>query len=131
MTNQLLVRLSAIKYVLSLASIALALRIFRAEMLFRILPASGQIAAPEKVVKRLAAGLAYASAKVPSATCLPQAALARLILGRRGYHAVVHIGVRTVDGKLAAHAWTLSGDAVVSGGPQEALTDFKLIRILD
>jgi hypothetical protein len=129
--HQLLVRISALKFVLSLASVALALRLFGTEKLLRILPASGPIAAPENVAQRVAAGVSYASAKVPSATCLPQALLARFILGRRGYHAAIHIGVRTADGELAAHAWTVSGDTIVSGGPRESLVDFKPIRILD
>lgn len=131
MMHQLLVRISAMKFVLSLASVAVALRIVGTEKLLKILPSSGQIAAPENVTRRVTAGLQYASAKVPFATCLPQAVLARFLLGRRGYHAAIHIGVRTADGELAAHAWTVSGDTIVSGGPREALAEFKQIRILD
>jgi Transglutaminase-like superfamily len=50
-------------------------------------------------------------------TCLTQALTARVLLVRRGYPAVIHIGVVSEDGKgFQAHAWVESGGEVVIGG---------------
>jgi Transglutaminase-like superfamily len=52
-----------------------------------------------------------------SRTCLTQALTARVLLVRRGYPAVIHIGVVSEDGKgFQAHAWVESGGEVVIGG---------------
>lgn len=131
MINHLHARVSALKFVVALAFIHFLLQTLGADRVLRFIPRSGTKPAPDNVSRRIMAGLQYASAKIPAATCLPQALLARVVLARRDYQAVIHIGVRTVDGELAAHAWTTSGDTVVSGGPREALVDFRQIKIMD
>lgn len=50
------------------------------------------------------------------ALCLPQAMASTLMLRRRGLPVTVHFGVaKDVAGSLDAHAWSVSGDAVVTG----------------
>ena len=131
MIRRLQARVTALKFVATLAFIHILLQTLGAERVLRLIPRSGSVPAPDYVTRRVTAGLKYASEKIPSATCLPQAFLARLVLGRRGYQAIVHIGVRTVDGELAAHAWTMSGETLVSGGPLEALAEFRPIKVME
>lgn len=53
----------------------------------------------------------------PASTCLTQALSAQVLLLRRGYPALVHIGtVRGEGGEFEAHAWVESGGEVVLGG---------------
>jgi hypothetical protein len=52
-----------------------------------------------------------------ASTCLTQAMTAQVLLARRGYSALLHIGVLRDDkGNLQAHAWVESEDEVVIGG---------------
>ncbi len=131
MIRPLETKLTALKYIIALVCMFLALRVAKAETLIKILPPSGKHAAPDKFAKRIATGLMLAHRRAPFATCLPQAMLARLLLGRRGYHAAIHIGVKMEHGEMAAHAWTISGETIVSGGPKDAVSQFKQIKILD
>jgi Transglutaminase-like superfamily len=59
-----------------------------------------------------------ASRHMPSAsTCLTQALVVQTLLARRGYPAVVYIGVVREDrDELQAHAWVKSEGEVVIGG---------------
>jgi hypothetical protein len=61
-----------------------------------------------------------AARHMPSAsTCLTQALVAQTLLERRGYPAVVYIGVVRDDrDELQAHAWVKSEGEVVIGGSQ-------------
>jgi hypothetical protein len=53
----------------------------------------------------------------PARTCLTQALTAQVLLVRRGYPALLHIGTVRQDGEgLLAHAWVESGGKVVIGG---------------
>jgi len=53
----------------------------------------------------------------PAATCLTLALTAQVLLLRRGYPALLHIGVDKVDReRFLAHAWVESGGRVVIGG---------------
>lgn len=48
--------------------------------------------------------------------CFPQTIAARMILKRKGYASIIHIGVERVgDDELAGHAWLTCGDFVVTG----------------
>jgi hypothetical protein len=50
-------------------------------------------------------------------SCLTQALTAQVLLTRRGYPALLHIGVvRSDRDRLEAHAWVESGGEVVIGG---------------
>ena len=49
--------------------------------------------------------------------CLPQALVGQWLLRRRGYAAVLHIGVaKDKEGQLLAHAWVESEGAIIIGG---------------
>ncbi|HEY0832751.1 MAG TPA: lasso peptide biosynthesis B2 protein, partial [Azospirillum sp.] len=52
------------------------------------------------------------------AVCLPQAMACALMLRRRGLPVTVHFGLaKDAAGALDAHAWSVSGGAVVTGAP--------------
>jgi len=52
---------------------------------------------------------------VIGATCLSRALTARWILARKGYSAVIRVGVAKDAGAIKAHAWITSGDLIVTG----------------
>jgi len=60
-----------------------------------------------------------ASCYVPKVrTCLTEALTAQLLLTRRGYPALLHIGVtRGERGMFQAHAWVESEGKILTGGP--------------
>lgn len=61
-----------------------------------------------------------AAAKTPwKSACLAQALAGRWMLGRRGLHGTIRLGVaKDADGHLQAHAWLCAGDTVLTGGAQ-------------
>jgi len=62
---------------------------------------------------------------VPLATCLTQALVTKVLLGRHGHHATVRIGVARSDGgELQAHAWVESNGRVVIGGSEASLKHY-------
>jgi hypothetical protein len=68
-------------------------------------------------VERLVWSVEAAARRIPGASCLTRAFAGRLLLMRYGHPALVHVGVRkTEHGRVEAHAWVESGDAVVIGG---------------
>lgn len=70
-------------------------------------------------VQEIAWSVRLASRYVPHATCLTQALAARILLGRRGLPAGVHIGVaRDASRGFEAHAWAESEGVVVCGGSE-------------
>lgn len=119
------------KFTVSLIALFCLLRLVRAEKIIALLPASGTVQAPQDFARNTAAAISAASLQAPYATCLPQALLARIVLGRRGYTAQIHIGVNRKDSLFLAHAWTTSGDLIVSGGPKEFVEEYKVIKILE
>ena len=77
-------------------------------------------------VERVAWAVTAASRYVPVATCLTQALVTKMLLGRFGYPAIVRIGVaRSESGELQAHAWVESGGSVVIGGSEPSLRRYK------
>ena len=83
---------------------------------------------PPPLVRRIEAALITASRFVPASTCLVQACAMRGLLALNGYGVTMRVGVRTApDGKLAAHAWLLSGEQVILGGHA---SDFSAYRAL-
>jgi len=100
----------------------------------RLAPLFGHAAKapPAALVHRIEAALITASRFVPASTCLVQACTMRALLALKGYGVTMRVGVRTApDGKLAAHAWLLSGEQVILGAhaPEfsayRALADFS------
>jgi hypothetical protein len=67
---------------------------------------------------RVAWAVEMASWRMPGAkSCLTQALAAQVLLGRRGYPTLLHIGVaRGEQGRFQAHAWVESEGKVVTGG---------------
>lgn len=57
-----------------------------------------------------------ASRCIPAASCLTQALAAKVLLGRRGIEAKVHIGVSRSNDQFEAHAWVTSAGHIVVGG---------------
>ncbi len=72
-----------------------------------------------------------ASRHVPrTKSCLIQALAAQLMLARRGYPALVHIGVtRGEQGQFQAHAWVeMEGKAVIGGSGLEQFTPLAVLE---
>lgn len=64
-------------------------------------------------------------------SCLTQAMAAQVLLARRGYPALLHIGVaRGEHGRFQAHAWVESKGKVVLGGPDiESFTPLAVLEV--
>lgn len=78
-----------------------------------------------ELAQRVVWAVTIVSRYVPLATCLTQALTTKVLLGRNGYPASVHIGVaRTESGELQAHAWVESCGSVVIGGSEASLKQF-------
>jgi hypothetical protein len=76
-------------------------------------------------LRRVAWGVAIASRLVPRATCLTQALAGQYILAAAGRDSKIQIGIeRGTGAELRAHAWLVSGDHVVLGGPATSLARF-------
>ena len=54
--------------------------------------------------------------KVPGATCLSNAITAKTMLGRQGFEAVIHIGIKKNSGKVIGHAWVEFNGEIILGG---------------
>ena len=79
---------------------------------------------------RVARAVEMAARRTPGAkSCLAQALAAQVMLGRRGYPALLHIGVaKGKQSRFQAHAWLESkGKVVIGGAAQEP---FALLAIL-
>lgn len=93
---------------------------------FRVMRAATENASAPRVssdsknvetVDEVAWAVVAASRYVPFASCLTQALASQVLLRRRGYPALLHIGVaRTEQGRVEAHAWIESDGRVVVGG---------------
>jgi Transglutaminase-like superfamily len=79
---------------------------------------------------RVACAVEMASRRTPGAkSCLTQALAARVLLDRRGYPTLLHIGVaKGEQGQFRAHAWLESEGKVVVGGSE--LDPFTPLTIL-
>jgi hypothetical protein len=100
----------------------LPFRVVRA-LLTRFTPtAEGRKYTEQMPLERVAWAVSITSHYVPAATCLTQALVAKLLLGRIGHHAVVRIGVMRSPGEeLQAHAWVESRGKIVIGGSESSL----------
>ncbi len=63
-------------------------------------------------------------------TCLNQALAAQMLLARRGYPALLHIGVaKGKEGRFQAHAWVESeGKVVIGGSGVECFTPLAVLE---
>lgn len=97
---------------------------------FRLLvpqPDSGALGPAEDVAPndprglRVRYALAQAGRRLPGEwTCLVRALAGRWMLRRRGVASVLHLGVSTAQGTLAAHAWLEAAGGIVCGGREAA-----------
>ena len=90
---------------------------------------------PNSDLAEIAWSVRNAARMVPGATCLTQASAGQLLLARRGYTSTIRLSVPNksdTPGRLAPHAWLMSGDTIVLGGTSadyarhRALHDFTL-----
>jgi hypothetical protein len=87
---------------------------------------------PRPPVDRVVWAVTVASRYVPSATCLTQALVTKLMLGRFGCHVSVRIGVaRSEAGEFEAHAWVESKGRVILGGSESSLKRFRPLATSD
>ena len=62
---------------------------------------------------------------VPFASCLTQAMASQIMLARRNYPSVLHVGARRAeDGTFTAHAWLEGGGMLLIGGTRAYLAAF-------
>ena len=77
--------------------------------------------------KRVSSAVDAGLGMVPAApTCLRRSVTLLRELNRMGIAGTIHVGVRTVDGSLEAHAWVQSGDVVVNDDPHVTATYAEL-----
>lgn len=73
-------------------------------------------------IDRVVWAVTVASHCVSDATCLTQALATQVLLGRRGQHTSLRIGVaRSATGQFQAHAWVEKDGGVVIGGSAQHL----------
>lgn len=60
-------------------------------------------------------------------TCLRRSMTLLRELGRQGLTATVHIGVRTVDDRVEAHAWVQAGEEIINDDPALIATYGELV----
>ena len=114
-----------IKAALLLLTIKLGLRLLPLQTLRRFLcRATGGLAilhpADHTSADKVAWAVEAASQHTPGAkSCLTQALAAQVLLTRRGYPALLHIGVaRGERGRFQAHAWVESAGEILIGGAE-------------
>ena len=94
-------------------------------------PKAGE-SAEQVPAEHVAWAVTVASRYVPAATCLTQALVTKLVLGRLGYHAIVRIGVTRSDrGEFQAHAWVENNGTVVIGGSEASVKRFTPLAVSD
>jgi len=109
-------------FLLGLARLAVLLLPFRwlAASLGEHMKETGQTLSPDalKTARLVGGAVRSAAGYTPwGSVCLPQAAAAKWMLGRRHIASTLYLGVAKDDapGKLAAHAWVRSGPAILTG----------------
>ena len=75
-------------------------------------------AAQEMIAREVGWAVRAAAPKTPwKSACLAQALAGKWMLGRRGMHGTIRLGVaKAADGSLQAHAWLCLGDSILTGG---------------
>lgn len=72
--------------------------------------------------QQIAWAVTVTSRRVPKATCLTQALVTQVLLGRYGYPSTLRLGVGLSEtGQFQAHAWVESNGTVVIGGKEAEL----------
>jgi transglutaminase superfamily protein len=75
-------------------------------------------AAADAIAREVGWAVRAAAPKTPwKSACLAQALAGKWMLGRRGLHGTIRLGVaKDADRNLHAHAWLYIGDRIVTGG---------------
>lgn len=80
-------------------------------------------------VDRIAFAIRAMSARVPwRSDCLIQASAAQRWLAARGIGSTIHLGVKTSEAPIDAHAWLKVGHRIVLGGEVSDYSEFPLHR---
>jgi hypothetical protein len=112
---QTLCLLSLVRASLSL----LPFRVVRAAVMRAGQPSRAGVQAEPEFVEDVVWAIGTASCRVPGASCLTQALATELLLRRRGFPAVLRIGVAEKQGgKVEAHAWIEAEGRVLVGGSE-------------
>jgi Transglutaminase-like superfamily len=87
-------------------------------------PRKGILHANQCPADQIARAVAVASWYLPQATCLTQALSAHVLLVRRGFPALLHVGVsKDEGGRFIAHAWVeCQGRTVIGGSARDDYT---------
>ena len=125
-----------IKVALLLAVIAVSKRLLPFRTVRRLLARAADRPVGRQHADRLSAqrvvwAVEAASRHIPrTKSCLTQALAAQLMLTRRGYPALVHLGVtRGEQGQFQAHAWVeMEGKAVIGRSGLERFTPLTLLK---
>jgi hypothetical protein len=111
-----LVMLCAIRMSLWLLPHCLLRRVLMT-MARRPIPPRGAQARPDRIVWAVIAASRYIPA---TASCLPRALAAQVLLARSGHAAQLRLGVALgAHGAFAAHAWVKSGERILVGAPAD------------
>lgn len=118
-----------LKVALLVSTVRTALWILPFGMVLQLLRKFSHTKAPirgsQDAVERIAWAVTVSSRYVPAATCLSQALVTKVLLGRFGHHASVRIGVARSDaGQLQAHAWVETDGKIVVGGSESSLKHY-------
>jgi hypothetical protein len=91
-----------------------------------------RLATPAHTPREVARAIERVSRLVPGATCLTQAAAGHYLLTLYGHPSHIRVGVKPEEGaRFSAHAWLLSGEAVILGGEAAALSEYRVLADLD
>lgn len=119
-------KLHFMKCLLVVATVRLGLTLVGYQRVRRLLPSSARPPTGERELRRIVKAVSAASRLVPRATCLTQAVSAQFLLARAGHPSRIQIGVRhDGSGKLAAHAWVISGERILMGGTEAELQPYQ------
>lgn len=130
--RRLLLKALSLVWVIRLGLWLLPFRVVRRLPLILEKGLSRAEASDRTIVNRIVWAVTKASSYVPAATCLTQAVATKVLLGRYGHRANVHLGVaRNEAGQFQAHAWVESNGVTVIGGSDSFLKHYTPLSTLD
>lgn len=107
-------RRSAIRAVVDGVVVVFRLKRRDVRSLFAVTPGRATVLDAERSTHVSAAVDAGLSLIPVAPTCLRRSVTLARELNRLGLTSTLHVGVRSVDGRVEAHAWVQAGDAVVN-----------------
>ena len=129
--RRLLVRTALLLYGMWFAFLLLPFPTLR-RAIARLTPANGRLLRPSPTyIETVVRAVATASRYVPSATCLIQSLVAKILLARYGHLSNLHIGVvKGKKGEFQAHAWLECAGRIVIGDSGD-LSRYTLLPSID